>query len=188
MLAQQRRDRLLAEMQKAGIDAIIAFWTNWQEAYLRYVSDFCILEGSGVAVLTSDGRCRLMLDSITEAERAQEEATTVEVTFARESSRAVTPSLEPFANQRLAAAPPHLMPAGSLPNDAFAHRGWQRADRPPDDGKISAPRSRRCGVPRHWRTKATRISARRRGRAAPNTSWSPTSKPLLRQRGSPTIS
>ena len=55
MLAQQRRDRLLAEMQKAGIDAIIAFGTNWQEAYLRYVSDFCILEGSGVAVLTADG-------------------------------------------------------------------------------------------------------------------------------------
>ncbi|MGZ5835287.1 MAG: aminopeptidase P family N-terminal domain-containing protein, partial [Xanthobacteraceae bacterium] len=96
MLAQQRRDRLLAEMQKAGIDAIIAFGTNWQEAYLRYVSDFCILEGSGVAVLTADGRCRLMLDSITEAERAQEEAKSVEVTFARELSRAVTPSLEPF--------------------------------------------------------------------------------------------
>ena len=61
-------------MRKAGIEAIIAFGTNWQEAYLRYVSDFCILEGSGVAMLTADGRCRLVLDSVTEAERAQEEA------------------------------------------------------------------------------------------------------------------
>lgn len=109
-IAQQRRERLLSEMQKAGIDAIIAFGTNWQEAYLRYVSDFCILEGSGVAVLTSDGDCRLVLDSLAEAERAQEEAASVDVTFSRELSRGVIATLEPFANQRLAAAPPHLMP------------------------------------------------------------------------------
>jgi Xaa-Pro aminopeptidase len=110
-LAQDRRDRLLGEMRKAGIEAIIAFGTNWQEAHLRYVSDFCILEGSGVAMLTSDGRCRLVLDSITETERAHEEAASVEVTFARELAQAAIPLLEPFANQRLAAAPPHLMPA-----------------------------------------------------------------------------
>jgi Xaa-Pro aminopeptidase len=36
------------------------------------------------------------------------------VSYARDLSQAVAPVLEPFANQRLAAAPPHLMPAGFL--------------------------------------------------------------------------
>ena len=114
MLAQQRRERLLGEMRKAGIEAVIAFGTNWQEAYLRYVSDFCILEGSGAAILSSDGRCRVVLDSVAEAERAGEEAPGAEISFARDLSQGVAPLLEPFANQRLAAAPPHLMPAGFL--------------------------------------------------------------------------
>lgn len=117
-LAQQRRDRLLGEMRNAGIEAIIVFGTNWQEAYLRYVSDFCILEGSGAALLKSDGNCRIVLDSVTEAERALEEARGLAVSFARDLSAAVAPMLEPFANQRLAAAPPHLMPQGFLAHGA----------------------------------------------------------------------
>jgi Xaa-Pro aminopeptidase len=111
MLAQERRERLLAEMRDAGIDAIAAFGTNWQEAYLRYVSDFCILEGSGIAILTADGRCRMFLDSAAEAERALGEAQGVETKLVRDLAQSVGGALETIANQRLAAAPPHLMPA-----------------------------------------------------------------------------
>lgn len=110
MLAQQRRERFMAEMRNAGIDAFVAFGTNWQEAYLRYVSDFCILEGSGIAILTADGGCRLFLDSAAEAERASGEAASVETRLVRDVAQAVGNALETVANQRLAAAPPHLMP------------------------------------------------------------------------------
>jgi Xaa-Pro dipeptidase len=113
-LAKERRERLLGEMRNAGIEAILVFGTNWQEAYLRYVSDFCILEGSGVAMLTADGRCRLLLDSVTEAERAHEEAADAQVVFARDLAQGAAPMLEPIANRRVAAAPPHLLPAGFL--------------------------------------------------------------------------
>lgn len=110
MLAQQRRDRLLAEMRKEGIEAIVAFGTNWQEAYLRYVSDFCILEGSGIAILTADGRCRLFLESVAEAERASGE-TTVEVALVRNLAQSVGAALESVSNQHVLAAPPALMPS-----------------------------------------------------------------------------
>jgi len=110
MLAQDRRERLLAEMRSAGLEAIAVFGTNWQEAYLRYVSDFCILEGSGIAILTADGRCRLFLDSAVEAERAGGEAVGVETKLVRDLALAVGSTLETIANQRLAAAPPHLIP------------------------------------------------------------------------------
>jgi Xaa-Pro aminopeptidase len=110
MLAQQRRDRLLAEMRKEGIEAIVAFGTNWQEAYLRYVTDFCILEGSGIAILTSDGDCRLYLESVAEAERAGAE-TSVTVKLVRNLAEAVGDGLQSISNQHIAAAPPQLMPS-----------------------------------------------------------------------------
>src|SRR3954451_8547801 len=110
MLAQARRDRLLAEMRKEAIEAIVVFGTNWQEAYLRYVTDFHILEGSGIGVLTSDGECRLFLDSVSEAERAGAE-TTATVKLARNLAQAVGDGLESISNQHIAAAPPALMPS-----------------------------------------------------------------------------
>ena len=67
MLAQERRERLLAEMRREGLEAIIVYGTSWQEAYLRYVSDFGILEADGIAILTADGRCRLFVENAAEA-------------------------------------------------------------------------------------------------------------------------
>jgi Xaa-Pro dipeptidase len=111
MLARERRERLLAEMRREGLDAIVVYGTSWQEAYLRYVSDFGILEGDGIAILTADGRCRLFVESVAEAERAQGETTEVEAAFTRKLAHAVGGALEHIANQRLAAAPHALLPA-----------------------------------------------------------------------------
>src|ERR1044071_502259 len=97
-------------MRKEGIEALVAFGTNWQEAYLRYVTDFCILEGSGIAILTSDGQCRLYLESVAEAERAGAE-TSVSVKLVRNLAEAVGDGLASISNQHIAAAPPQLMPS-----------------------------------------------------------------------------
>src|SRR5262245_38328029 len=88
-LARERRERLLAEMRGAGLDALVIYGTSWQEAYLRYVSDFGILEGDGIAILTADGRCRLFVESLAEAERAAGEASGVESKFVRKLAHAV---------------------------------------------------------------------------------------------------
>jgi Xaa-Pro aminopeptidase len=111
MLAQQRRERLLGEMRREGIEAIVAFGTNWQEAYLRYVTDFCILEGSGIAILTAGGDCRLYLESPAEAERASGETQGLDLKLVRNLAEAVGNGLEPISNQRIVAAPPQLLPA-----------------------------------------------------------------------------
>ena len=54
-LADARRRRLLAAMQAAGIDEIVVYGNAWQGDYLRYVADFGILEGHGIAVIAADG-------------------------------------------------------------------------------------------------------------------------------------
>jgi Xaa-Pro aminopeptidase len=110
MQAHERRERLLAEMRNQGVDALIAFGTSWQEAHLRYVADFATLEGSAIAILTADGRCWLMLDSVAEAERAGGETANVEVSFVRDVGRAAGERLDKISNQKLAAVQRSLLP------------------------------------------------------------------------------
>jgi len=109
-LAQQRRRRLADAMQAAGIDEIVAYGNGWQGDYLRYVSDFGIVEGHGMAVMTADGAVELYLDSATEAERAEAETRGITVELAGDITRAVGARLDRAANRRLAAAPRRLMP------------------------------------------------------------------------------
>lgn len=110
-LAADRRARLLAVMREEGLDAIVVCGTSWQEAYLRYIADFGILEGNGIAILTADGRCRLWLESVAEWQRAEGEAKATDAHFARDLATAVTGELEAIANQKVAVVPRHLMPA-----------------------------------------------------------------------------
>src|SRR5215813_9066875 len=81
-LAIARRQRLLTAMAAAGIDEIVAYGNGWQSDYLRYVSDFGILEGHGIAV-----------------------------TLCGDIARAVEARLDRVANHRLAAAPRRFLPA-----------------------------------------------------------------------------
>jgi Xaa-Pro aminopeptidase len=110
-LAQERRRRLLAAMAEAGIDAMVLYGNAWQGDYLRYAADFGILEGHGIALISSDGATELFLDSATEAERAEAETQGISVNFAGDIARAVGARLDRVANHRLAAAPRRFLPA-----------------------------------------------------------------------------
>ena len=110
-LAAERRARLIDTMRSEGIDELVVCGTSWQEAYLRYVSDFGILEGNGLAILSVDGRCRLWLESVADWERALVEAKATEVHFARDMAKTIAPEIEAIANQKVAVMPRHLIPA-----------------------------------------------------------------------------
>jgi Xaa-Pro aminopeptidase len=109
-LAQERRRRLLGAMADAGIEHIVLYGNAWQGDYLRYAADFAILEGHGIAVVSSDGATELFLDSATEAERAEAETAETAIHFVPEVARALAARLDPVANHRLAAAPRRFLP------------------------------------------------------------------------------
>jgi Xaa-Pro dipeptidase len=111
MLADERRRRLLAAMADAGIEAMVVYGNAWQIDYLRYVADFGLLEGHGIAVFSGDGTVELFLDSVSEAERAEVETSGVTVRFATDIVRAVGARLDRLANARLAAAPRRFLPS-----------------------------------------------------------------------------
>jgi Xaa-Pro aminopeptidase len=109
--AQERHRRLLAAMADAGIDEMVLYGNAWQGDYLRYAADFGILEGHGIAVVSSDGATELFLDSATDAERAEAETSGAKIHFAADVARAVGARLERAANHRLAAAPRRFLPS-----------------------------------------------------------------------------
>src|SRR5260370_22831396 len=99
-LATARRHRLLAAMAAAGIDEIVAYGNGWQGDYLRYVSDFGILEGHGIAVIAADGATELFLDSATDAERTEAEVPGVAVRLCCDIARTVRARLHRIPNHR----------------------------------------------------------------------------------------
>jgi Xaa-Pro dipeptidase len=110
MLAKERRQRLAAAMREAGVAHLLLYGNAWQGDYLRYGSDFGILEGHGIALVSADGGVELFLDSATDAERAEVEAPGVAVHFSADITRAVGARLDRVANERLAAAPRKFLP------------------------------------------------------------------------------
>ncbi len=110
MLAQERRNRLHEAMAQTGIEALVVYGNSWQADYLRYVADFSMLEGHGIALIAPDGSVELFLDSATEAERAEAETTGVKVSLAPDIVHAVASRLDRIANHRIAAAPLSFMP------------------------------------------------------------------------------
>jgi Xaa-Pro aminopeptidase len=118
-LAVARRKRLLAAMAEGAIERLVLYGNAWQGDYLRYGTDFGILEGQGIAIVSSDGSTELFLDSATEAERAETETQDIKVSFCRDIAPAVAGQLARAGNHRMAAAPIRFLPNGLVHELAF---------------------------------------------------------------------
>jgi len=106
----RRRARLAEAMATAGVDALILYGNAWQNDYLRYATDFGILEGQALALARQDGEVTLYLDSPLEAERAALECAGVEVVHAPDLVVTVETALGRLRNQRIGGAPFRLLP------------------------------------------------------------------------------
>ncbi|HEX3506106.1 MAG TPA: Xaa-Pro peptidase family protein [Xanthobacteraceae bacterium] len=106
-----RVDDLRHAMEAADIDGLLLYGNNWHADYLRYASDFGIVEGQGLALFERDGSVTLLLDDPSEAERARDE-TAHEVVWAGDLVGAAKSLILRGGNRRVAAAPYQLLPYG----------------------------------------------------------------------------
>jgi Xaa-Pro dipeptidase len=107
----RRRARLRQAMEEAGLDAVILYGNAWQNDYLRYATDFGILEGQALAIAHVGGDVVLYLDSPLEAERAVVECSgAVEVVYVPDLMGAVDGALSRLRNRRIGGAPYRLLP------------------------------------------------------------------------------
>ena len=110
MLARDRRERLAEKMREDNIDLMLVYGNAWQGDYLRYATDYAILEGEGLAVVAPDGTVTLYLESVLEADRAQVEARGISVVHAPDLLADVEMVLGRAGNSAIGAAPRRLLP------------------------------------------------------------------------------
>jgi Xaa-Pro dipeptidase len=106
-----RIDQLRRAMDAANVDGLLVYGNNWHADFLRYASDFGIVEGQGLALFERDGSVALLLDDPAEAERARTESSH-EVLLAADLVGTAKNLLLRGGNRRIAAAPYHLLPYG----------------------------------------------------------------------------
>jgi Xaa-Pro dipeptidase len=101
---------LIEAMTEAGLDGLLVYGNAWQGDYLRYTTDFGILEGQALAVVRGDGHVTLYLDSPLEADRATLACPGIEIVLAPDIVGEVELTLDRMRNQRIGAAPQRLLP------------------------------------------------------------------------------
>src|SRR6202162_5862729 len=109
LLAQERKARLIDAMAEAGLDLLLVYGNAWQNDYLRYATDFGILEGQALALVRNDGQVTLYLDSPLDADRAQIDCPGLDVIHAPDLVGEVDGALDRFRNQRIGAATHRLL-------------------------------------------------------------------------------
>jgi Xaa-Pro aminopeptidase len=97
-------------MDEEGVDLLVVYGNAWQSDYLRYATDYGILEGEGLALVRGNGETTLYLDSPLEADRAVVEAPGISVVFTSSMLADVEALLERAGNGCLASAPKRLLP------------------------------------------------------------------------------
>ena len=110
MIADERKARLIDAMRDAGLDALLVYGNAWQGDYLRYATDFGILEGQALAIVRGDGHVTLFVDSPLEADRAALDCPSIEIVQAPNLIGAVDEALDRLRNHRIGAAPQRLLP------------------------------------------------------------------------------
>jgi Xaa-Pro aminopeptidase len=110
MIADERKKRVTDAMKDAGLDALLVYGNAWQGDYLRYTTNFGILEGQALAIVRSDGHITLYVDSALEADRAALDCPGVECVMALDLVGEVDQAMNRMRNQRIGAAPQRLLP------------------------------------------------------------------------------
>ena len=110
MLVARRKARLIDAMKEAGLNVALVYGNAWQNDYLRYATNFGILEGQALAMVRDDGQVTLYLDSPLEVDRAEFECPDITVVHAPDLTGKVDAALDRLRNQRVGAMPFRLLP------------------------------------------------------------------------------
>lgn len=109
-LARERAERLANAMKEQDLELLIVYGNAWLNDYLRYATDFGILEGQGLALVTADGDVTLYLDLPQECDRAALETQDVKIVYAPKLIDAFLGAVERGGNRRIGAAPLRALP------------------------------------------------------------------------------
>jgi len=112
ILHDERCAKLTQALSGANLDCVVLFGNAWQNDYLRYSTDFAIVEGDAFSIFNRDGSAHLFLESASEAARARVECPHLEVAFAPDLVETVSSHLKRIGNLSVGQAPLSGIPMG----------------------------------------------------------------------------
>ena len=107
-IARARRARLTAAMRAAGFERLVVYGNAWQSDYLRYVTDFGLLEGHGLATIDAAGAVTFYVESAVDGARATVEVADLDVRIVADATHALLATLPD--GERIGGAPFALLP------------------------------------------------------------------------------
>ncbi len=131
VIHRERQERLFAAMADEGVDVVMSWGNAWQCDYLRYVSDYSVLEGDAIAIILTDGDLHLIVEGETEAGRARAKCPGATVEATDDLVEAARRYLAKLGNRKIVTAPRTLLPYGLAPEnlDRAAADGTDLLDR-----------------------------------------------------------
>jgi Xaa-Pro aminopeptidase len=111
-ILETRRNRLIEAMHAQDIDLLLLHGSAWRGDYLRYATDFGILEGEALALVGRDGEITLYVDDPGEAERATVECPDVRCIAVDNLVEDVAEVIRRHGNRRVGAGPSAHLPYG----------------------------------------------------------------------------
>ena len=108
-LGAARRARVTEAMRSAGYDLLVLYGNSWQGDYLRYVTNFGLVEGHGLATIDAAGAITFYLESAVDGARAAAELPDVRVATVRKATAAVGTAVRAQTG-RVGGAPYDLLP------------------------------------------------------------------------------
>jgi Xaa-Pro aminopeptidase len=108
----ERTQRLKAALAEAGFDALVVYGNAWQCDYLRYATDFPVVEGDAIAIVLADGETEIFVDNPGEAARAAALCPGAAVRWGEDITDLAAGRLDGMGNRKISTAPATLMPYG----------------------------------------------------------------------------
>ncbi|MEE2760286.1 MAG: Xaa-Pro peptidase family protein [Pseudomonadota bacterium] len=117
---EERSQRLQDVLAEAGLDGLMVYGNAWRVDYLRYATDFSVLEGDAIGIVLAGGETHIIVEGPVEGARAAAAHPDATVITTDDLVGTASARIKAFGNHQIAMAPADLMPFGLATNEAAA--------------------------------------------------------------------
>ena len=117
---EERRKRLQNALAEAGLDGLMVYGNAWRVDYLRYATDYSVLEGDAIGIVLAGGETHIIVEGPVEGARADAARPDATVVATDDLVGTASARIKAFGNHQIAMAPADLMPFGLATGEAAA--------------------------------------------------------------------
>lgn len=109
---EERSQRIQDALEENGLDGMLVYGNAWRVDYLRFATDYSVLEGDAIAIVLAGGDTHIIVEGPVEGARARAARADATVIPTDDLIGAARGQIKALGNRRIALAPADLMPFG----------------------------------------------------------------------------